>query len=320
MQFYDYIIVFALFCEFIFCQDNQTLSSATRPVQTTANSTSTETTLVHSPTESVEDNSDSDEVDTNRDERLQRSRAARMYFLRQHVLDSLGWTSPPDIDPETKRRLLLGMQTPVYVTRQKHCYFPACDLPMIDLPDYMNRSIWFDTSSRNIRYFFAIPSNPDPNLDITSAVVRLHLKRREDCPCAYDSDHSTSRLHIKIYQYRKPIRSHARLRHSNMRLIDAKMVTWDSARWVSLHVTEAVKRIVTRGRRNGGFEVHVRDMEENILDAKTVIDPTVCTTVTEYECTQEEAVYNEDNSEPDDPNFSPVLEISSTTTTRLDIS
>jgi hypothetical protein len=72
MQFYDYIIVFALFCEFIFCQDNQTLSSATRPVQTTANSTSTETTLVHSPTESVEDNSDSDEVDTNRDERLQR--------------------------------------------------------------------------------------------------------------------------------------------------------------------------------------------------------------------------------------------------------
>jgi hypothetical protein len=70
------------------------------------------------------------------------------------------------------------------------------------------------------------------------------------------------------------------VRHSNMRLIDAKMVTWDSARWVSLHVTEAVKRIVTRGRRNGGFEVHVRDMEENILDAKTVIDPTVCTTVT----------------------------------------
>lgn len=65
-----------------------------------------------------------------------------------------------------------------------------------------------------------------------------------------------------------------------MRLIDAKMVTWDSARWVSLHVTEAVKRIVTRGRRNGGFEVHVRDMEENILDARTVIDPTVCSTVT----------------------------------------
>jgi len=65
--------------------------------------------------------------------------------------------------------------------------------------------------------------------------------------------------------------------HRNMRLIDAKMVTWDSARWMTLDVTDAIKRIVTRGRRNGGFEVHVRDTEENVLDAKTVIDPTVCT-------------------------------------------
>ena len=70
------------------------------------------------------------------------------------------------------------------------------------------------------------------------------------------------------------------VRHSNMRLIDAKMVTWDSARWVSLQVTDAVKRIITRGRRNGGFEVHVRDMEETVLDAKTIIDPTVCSSAT----------------------------------------
>ncbi|WAQ94655.1 BMP2-like protein [Mya arenaria] len=155
------------------------------------------------------------------------------------------------------------------------------DLPLMEFPEYMNRSIWFDTSSRNIRYFFDIPTETDPNLDITSAIVRLHLKRREDCPCAYDSDHSTNRLHIKIYQYRKPIRSHARLNHRNMRLIDARMVTWDSARWVNLEVTEAVKRVMSRGRRNGGFEVHVRDMEENVLDAKTVIDPTVCSFTTD---------------------------------------
>ena len=68
------------------------------------------------------------------------------------------------------------------------------------------------------------------------------------------------------------------VRHSNMRLIDAKMVPWETSRWVSLQVTDAVKRI-TRGRRNAGFEVHVRDMEENVIDAKTVIDPTVCTSV-----------------------------------------
>ncbi|XP_045169627.2 uncharacterized protein LOC123532287 [Mercenaria mercenaria] len=319
MQLYELCTVLVLLCELVFCQDLQTLIHP-RPTQNSSTSTTTTTTTTLAPpTNHVGETQGRDE--SNIDERLERSRAARMFFLRQHVLETLGWTSPPDIDPETKRRLLLGMQTPVYVTRQKYCYFPACDLPMVDLPDYMNRSIWFDTSSRNIRYFFSVPSNPDPNLEITSAVVRIHLKRRDDCPCAYDSDHSTSRLHIKIYQYRKPIRSHARLRHSNMRLIDAKMVTWDSARWVSLHVTEAVKRIVTRGRRNGGFEVHVRDMEENILDAKTVIDPTVCTTVSEYDCTQDDAVYHEeDTGEPDDPNFSPVLEISSTTTTRLDIS
>ena len=49
---------------------------------------------------------------------------------------------------------------------------------------------------------------------------------------------------------------------------------------MTLQVTEAVKRIITRGRRNGGFEVHIRDMEENILDAKQIIHPTVCSTIT----------------------------------------
>ncbi|KAH3719490.1 uncharacterized protein LOC127854643 [Dreissena polymorpha] len=170
--------------------------------------TSTETT--RTPVESSED---SHEWNEDLESRLERSRAARLNHLRQHVLDSLGWTSVPNITAEEKRRLLSGMgyQTPVFVTRQKFCYYPVCDLPTIYLPDYVNRSIWFDTGSRHIRYFFDIPSSSDdPNLVITSAVIRLHLKRREDCPCAYDADHSTSRLHIKIYQYRKPIRSHAR--------------------------------------------------------------------------------------------------------------
>ena len=53
------------------------------------------------------------------------------------------------------------------------------DLPMVDLPDYMNRSIWFDTSSRNIRYYFDLEASDDPNTEITSAVLRLHLKRRD---------------------------------------------------------------------------------------------------------------------------------------------
>lgn len=62
-----------------------------------------------------------------------------------------------------------------------------------------------------------------------------------------------------------------------MRLIDAKMVNWEGSRWVSLSVTDAVKRIVQRGRRNGGFEVQVRDMAEHTMNANWVIDPTVCT-------------------------------------------
>ncbi|XP_052248602.1 uncharacterized protein LOC127856435 [Dreissena polymorpha] len=103
-----------------------------------------------------------------------------------------------------------------------------------------------------------------------------------------------------------------------MRLIDAKMVTWDSARWVNLQVTEAISRVLTRGRKNGGFEVHVRDMEENVLDAKTIIDPTVCSMSTDYECTDEISPSDTSYEEPVDPNFSPVLEITTTTTSRLD--
>ena len=59
-----------------------------------------------------------------------------------------------------------------------HCFITG-DLPIVELPDYMNRSIWFNTSSRNTRYFFNLPTITDPNIDVTSAVLRLHLKRRD---------------------------------------------------------------------------------------------------------------------------------------------
>ena len=56
-----------------------------------------------------------------------RSRLHRLLLIRQHVLDSLGWTEEPDIDLETKRRLLDGLSVqPVYVTKHKTCYYAAC--------------------------------------------------------------------------------------------------------------------------------------------------------------------------------------------------
>ncbi|KAL4222259.1 Bone morphogenetic protein 2 [Mactra antiquata] len=316
MKINDKLTSILLLClELVFCQEsthNQTQTTVPGIVQPP----STAATAAQS-SEAVTEGS----VNRNEgtiDPILQRSRIARLQALREHVLASLGWTSPPDIDSATKDRLLRRLSTPVFVSRQRHCYLPACDLPMVDLPDYMNRSIWFDTSSRNIRYYFTIPTNTDPNLEIKSASIKLHLKRRQDCPCAYDRDISTSRLHIKMYQYRRPIRSHSRLRHSNMRLIDAKMVTWEGSRWVSFRVTDAVRRIITRGRRNGGFEVQVRDMEENSIDAKTVIDPTVCSFVTSYDCTESD-VENDENEEVEETNYSPVLEITSETTTIIDL-
>ena len=53
------------------------------------------------------------------------------------------------------------------------------DVPFVDLPDYVNRTLWFDTSSSNIRLYFNMQVNTDPNLAITSAVIKLHLKRRD---------------------------------------------------------------------------------------------------------------------------------------------
>ena len=47
------------------------------------------------------------------------------------------------------------------------------------MPEYINRTIWFDTSSRNIRLYFNLQHDQDPNLTITSAVIKLHLKSRE---------------------------------------------------------------------------------------------------------------------------------------------
>ncbi|WAQ94351.1 hypothetical protein MAR_006822 [Mya arenaria] len=218
----------------VFCQENSETNvqdnSTLHTNATTANRSTSENaaTTENAPTTPAITTSTSTESHGNwnadLESRLERSRNAHLQFLRQHVLSSLGWTTPPNITAEEKRQILMGIgyRTPVFVTRQKFCYFPA-------------------------------------------------------------------------------------LNHRNMRLIDARMVTWDSARWVNLEVTEAVKRVMSRGRRNGGFEVHVRDMEENVLDAKTVIDPTVCSFTTEYDCTDDtESQYEE---EPTEVNYSPVLEI-----------
>lgn len=298
-------IVLSLVCETSFCLSAEAVYppssfSSSAPSSVATRTTSATTTLTNKQTT----------VDTlvgGLGGNLERSRIARMYLLQKHVLDTLGWNSPPNIDHATKKKILAGIENLVYVSKQKHCYYPICDMPMVDFPDYMNRTLWFDKSSKNVRYYFHIPTDTGNDVDIASAVVRLHLKRREECPCASDVD--PARLQIKIYQYRKPIRSHARLHHSNMRLIDAKMITWNSARWVSLQVTDAVKRISSRGRRNGGFEVHVEDMEENVMDAKSVIDYTECSSKIEYDCSNKNLEGGEEPDQSLDSNFSPRLEI-----------
>ena len=53
------------------------------------------------------------------------------------------------------------------------------NLPYINMPEYINRTIWFDTSSSNIRLYFNLQHDQDPNLTITSAVIKLHLRSRE---------------------------------------------------------------------------------------------------------------------------------------------
>lgn len=316
------IIVLSLHYESSFILDKEvpsvnppapsSLSSSSSSSPSSTETTETNTSTIQTPTTA-------DTYEEDFDERLERSKNARLLLLQRYMLDTLGWDRPPAIDHETKMRILAGIQTQVYVSRQRHCHYPTCDLPLVDFPDYINRSLWFDTSSKSIRYYFHVSVDTNTDVEITSAIVRLHLKQREDCPCASDVDRSTSRIHIKIYQYRKPNRSHTRLRQNNMRLIDAKMVTWDSARWVSLQVTDAVKRNMSRGRRNGGFEVYLLDMEENIVDAKTVIDPTVCSTHMDYDCSNE---HLESGNEPDEHvelNFSPRLEITTTVTSRIEI-
>lgn len=69
------------------------------------------------------------------------------------------------------------------------------------------------------------------------------------------------------------------VRHNTKRLVDARIVTWNGPRWTTFSVTEAVRRIIMSDRRIGGFEVIVRDSEENIIDANAVIDPTECTSM-----------------------------------------
>ncbi|KAK3600311.1 hypothetical protein CHS0354_017488 [Potamilus streckersoni] len=251
-----------------------------------------------------------------REERLkkmrQRSKDARIFYLQQHMLNTLGWEKPPNISNIMKMMLLRNID-PRYVVRRNTCYHPACVMASTDsLPQYIDRSLWFESASNSLRLFFNITLNQEPGLTITSSYLKLYVKRRENCRCFANNDDATSRFIVSVYQYTKPLRQKNRGR-PRKRILDVKLVTWDGDRWVRLSVKDAIKDVVM-GKRNCGFEVQVRNLNEEEMDAKKIFNPIECSINSEFDCPGRVTSAIGDLEDDDHTNKSPVLEISSTVT------
>ncbi|KAL3832070.1 hypothetical protein ACJMK2_023748 [Sinanodonta woodiana] len=255
-----------------------------------------------------------------REERLkkmrQRSKDARIFYLRQHMLNTLGWEKPPNISNIMKMMLLKNID-PRYVVRRNTCYHAACAMASTDsLPQYIDRSLWFEPASNSLRLFFNITMNQEPGLTITSSYLRLYVKRRENCRCTANNDAATSRFIVSVYQYIKPLRQKNRGR-PRKRILDVRLVTWDGDRSVRLSVKDAIKDVVM-GKRNCGFEVQVRNTNEEEMDARRIFNPIECTANSEFDCPGRATPAIGEPEDDDHTNKSPVLEISSTVTQSID--
>ncbi|XP_052095686.1 uncharacterized protein LOC127731011 [Mytilus californianus] len=212
-----------------------------------------------------------------------RSRNQRIHNIRNHVLTTLGFSSPPQIDENMKEEILrnLSISGVPYRAVSQQCYAGSCTLP-----SWIDEELWNDPDTKTLRLFFDILPLEDSGTSILNATLRLHIKERTACRCFTEDDESgeddSVRFTVFVSQFLKPLRRRNRV--PRMRILDVKMVVVKRDSWINFNVAEAVQEWMQRRRRRHGLEVNVIDSQGFPIDAKAVFGNTDCLLPVDVEC------------------------------------
>ncbi|XP_076094880.1 uncharacterized protein LOC143065284 isoform X1 [Mytilus galloprovincialis] len=212
-----------------------------------------------------------------------RSRTQRINNIRSHVLSTLGFSSPPQIDENMKEEILrnLSISGVPYKAVSQQCYAGSCTLP-----SWIDEDLWNDPDTKTLRLFFDILPVEDSGTSILNATLKLHIKERTACRCFTEDNESgeedSVRFTVFVSQFLKPLRRRNRV--PRMRILDVKMVVVKRDKWISFNVKEAVEEWMQRRRRRHGLEVNVIDSQGFPIDAKAVFGNTDCLLPVDVEC------------------------------------
>ncbi|XP_061185580.1 uncharacterized protein LOC133193640 isoform X2 [Saccostrea echinata] len=219
------------------------------------------------------------------------SRMHQRYFMRQEirakVLEFLGWTSIPQINPRDRAIInsTLANISSIRIT-ERQCFSASCDLP-----NRIDETLWNDSTSGSLRLMFdVLPSDSWTNAEIVNATLMLHLKERPLCNC--EDDHGTERISIKVLQYLKPLRRRNRSRGGRtnrrstvrQRILWTSIVNWTPNTWVAIPVQQAANDWIVANKRNHGFEVMVIDQYNLPINATNVFSSIECRRPADVDC------------------------------------
>lgn len=206
---------------------------------------------------------------------LQRIRNQRLSMLRNYVLESLGFSSPPQINQSIHDNMAIISLYQSQRIRESRCYLPSCILP-----SRINYNMWIDSDSNTMNLYFDVITFTEGDTKVVNATLKLHVK-----PNTGNIDDNTDlteprRLIVTVNQYVKPLKR----RRKKIKLMDVSMVIWSSyGYWVAFNVTEAAGEWGLDVKKNNGFLIQIQSISEqlNITDVFGLPD---CTAPLDIDC------------------------------------
>ncbi|XP_063853916.1 uncharacterized protein LOC135096379 [Scylla paramamosain] len=187
------------------------------------------------------------------------ARAMAKLNIMERILIALGPPFGEKLPKAPTSDTLATVQTPINITTEpcpnkyKRCssqtFFPSCDIPRNTAPE-----IW----PQMFNLYFNLSENFDNKLDIINATLRLY--KNNSLPIQ-----GVTKLLIKAHVYTRSLTR----RRNRTKLLAETQVTSDYIGWVTLSVTDIVKRW-KRHKNNHGVKITVNDVRNRPWDAPSI--------------------------------------------------
>lgn len=205
---------------------------------------------------------------------LRRIRNQRLSMLRNYVLETLGFSSPPRISQSVQDTLAIIRHYQGQRIRESRCYLPSCIVP-----SRINYNMWRVNYSKTMNLYFDVITFTERDTKVVNATLKLHVK--PNTGNIDDTDLTEQRrLIVSVNQYVKPLKR----RRKKIKLMAASMVIWSSyGHWVAFNVTEAAREWALDAKRNNGFLIQIQSFSEQ-LNITDVFDLPDCTAPLDIDC------------------------------------